>query len=199
MTQILMNEPPLLLLPQLACQIGVYESMVLQQVHYWLNPRFNKHCFEGKLWVYNTLKQWHTQFPFFSEKTLRRTFENLESQNLLIVGYFNKTGWNRTKWYSLNYEVLASFTNSSENPGDNSFAPNEGASAHSGISLLPVPTFMWSAWAHESGQNGPLEMVKVGTSYIDAEITTENTTEKGIQEKPQSDQKGNQENFELVF
>lgn len=39
--QLLINEPPLQVLPTLAKTIGLNEAIVLQQVHYWLNPKFN--------------------------------------------------------------------------------------------------------------------------------------------------------------
>ena len=46
------------------------------------------------------------QFPFWSERTIKRTFGSLEKQNLLHVGNYNKAGFDRTKWYSINYETL---------------------------------------------------------------------------------------------
>lgn len=36
----------------------------------------------------------------------KRTFGSLEKQNLLHVGNYNKAGFDRTKWYSINYETL---------------------------------------------------------------------------------------------
>ncbi|MEJ7260272.1 DnaD domain protein, partial [Staphylococcus epidermidis] len=46
------------------------------------------------------------QFTFWSERTIKRTFGSLEKQNLLHVGNYNKAGFDRTKWYSVNYETL---------------------------------------------------------------------------------------------
>src|SRR5437763_71793 len=83
-SQLLINEPPLQVLPTLARMIGLNEAIVLQQVHYWLNPQFNKNFFKGCYWVRNTYERWQQQFPFRSERTLRRTMKNLEAGGLLV-------------------------------------------------------------------------------------------------------------------
>ena len=62
---LLINEPPLQVLPSLAQKIGLNEAIIVQQVHYWLNPKFNKNYFEGRNWVWNTYEQWQQQFPFW--------------------------------------------------------------------------------------------------------------------------------------
>ncbi len=102
--QLLINEPPLQILPTLAKTIGLNEAIVLQQVHYWLNPQFNKNFFEERYWVYNTFTQWHQQFQFWSKKTIKRTIANLEESGLLIS--FVTRGFKRTKYYTLDYDLL---------------------------------------------------------------------------------------------
>lgn len=37
MSRLLINEQPLLVLPSLACEIGLNEALMLQQIHYWMN------------------------------------------------------------------------------------------------------------------------------------------------------------------
>jgi hypothetical protein len=103
-TPLLIDEPPLQVLPTLAQAIGLNEAIVLQQVHYWLNPRFNKNFFEERYWVRNTYEQWQQQFPFFSERTLRRTIGNLEALGLLVscMGGHLK----QIKFYTVNYSLL---------------------------------------------------------------------------------------------
>lgn len=69
-------------MPTLATIIGLNESIVLQQVHYWLKikEKSQQDYIDGRYWVYNTYKQWQEQFPFFSLRTLRRTFSSLEKK-----------------------------------------------------------------------------------------------------------------------
>ena len=60
---LLISEPPLQVLPSLAKKIGLNEAIVLQQLHYWLDPKRNKNLHENLHWVYNTYEQWQKQFP----------------------------------------------------------------------------------------------------------------------------------------
>lgn len=109
MSKLLINEQPLQVLPTLSKAIGLNESIVLQQVHYWLeNARKgkNKAKFkEGKYWVYNSYPKWKkSNFPFWSVATIKRIFLNLEDQGYLQSAQFS--GNNRQKWYSIDYEKV---------------------------------------------------------------------------------------------
>jgi hypothetical protein len=95
-------------MPTLAKKLGLNESIVIQQVHYWLTS--SKHEHEGKKWIFNTYEEWNKQFPFWSEKTIRRTFGNLVNNGILITGNFNKLSFDRTTWYAINYEKLSEVT-----------------------------------------------------------------------------------------
>lgn len=62
---LLINEPPLQVLPTLALKLGLNEAIILQQIYYWLNLEFNKNQFDGRLWVYNTYEKWQQQLDKF--------------------------------------------------------------------------------------------------------------------------------------
>lgn len=104
MNKLLIDDYPIQVLPKLATEIGLNEAIILQQIHYWLNK--SDYYYDGKKWIYNSYKEWQKQFPFWSNATIRRTISSLEKQNLLFTGNFNKTGFDKTKWYSINYEAL---------------------------------------------------------------------------------------------
>ena len=89
---------------ELAVQLGLYEAFVLQQVHYWLLQ--SKHEIDGRRWVYNTYADWNKQLPFMSLSTVKRAFLKLEKKGILITGCFNKFLIDKTKWYTINYDVL---------------------------------------------------------------------------------------------
>jgi hypothetical protein len=116
---LLFNEPPLVISPTLALEIGLNEAIILQQLHYWLQK--SEHFYEGRRWIYNTYQQWVEQFPFWSEMTIRRTLTGLESKGYIITGNFNKAGFDRTKWYSIDYDLL----NSSKGPVNRRSVQNE--------------------------------------------------------------------------
>lgn len=102
---LLINEPPLQVLPTLAKRIGLNEAIITQQVHYWLLRSKNKK--DGHVWVYKTYVEWQEEFPFWSESTIKRAITSLEKQNVLIsTSKYNKMPMDRTKWYTINYPTL---------------------------------------------------------------------------------------------
>jgi hypothetical protein len=101
---LLIQEPPLQVLPTLAQKIGLNEAIILQQIHYWLNPKHNKNLFENRLWVWNTYEQWQQQFPFWGERTIRRAILNLEECG--ILDSFVTRDFRKIKYYTINYNRL---------------------------------------------------------------------------------------------
>lgn len=104
MSRLLIDDYPIQVLPKLAKEIGLNEAIILQQVHYWLNNSKHKKC--NRYWIYNSYKEWEKQFPFWSNVTIRRTISSLEKQKLLVTGNFNKANFDKTKWYTIDYDVL---------------------------------------------------------------------------------------------
>nr|DAX72393.1 MAG TPA: hypothetical protein [Caudoviricetes sp.] len=102
MSRLLINEPPLQVLPSLAKEIGLNEAIMLQQMHYWLLKSSNE--FKGVKWFYKTLEEWQTEFPFWSVMTIRRTLGSLEKQKIIKIGNFNKKKFDKTKWYTIDYQ-----------------------------------------------------------------------------------------------
>lgn len=109
MSKLLIDEPPLQVLPKLATKIGLNEALILQQIHYWneINKQANNNYKHDYYWTFNSLSQWQEQFPFWSSKTIQRTISNLEKMKLVVTGNFNKLKIDRTKWYRVDYEVLS--------------------------------------------------------------------------------------------
>ncbi|SDF31805.1 hypothetical protein [Sporolituus thermophilus] len=121
--QYLLDEYPLVVLPSLAQKLGINEAIVLQQIHFWLQKNGKQR--DAKKWVYNSLEAWHQQFPFFSMSTLKRTFNSLEKLGILITGHYNKKAYDRTKWYSIDYNKLDTYFASAANPRKCSLAQIE--------------------------------------------------------------------------
>lgn len=107
-SKLLLDEHPLQVMPKLATLIGLNEAIILQQIHYWLciNEKNNNNYINGHYWVYNTYEQWQEQFPFWSVTTIRRIITKLENKNLLIADNYNNAGFDKTKWYTINYVAL---------------------------------------------------------------------------------------------
>jgi len=100
----LINEDPVFFLPSLAVGIGLNESILLQKIHGWLQCTPKEHI--GRNWIYNSYKSWHEQLPFMSETTIKRTIKNLIDKKIILVENFNKNSFDKTLWYSIDYEKL---------------------------------------------------------------------------------------------
>ncbi|HEY6021811.1 MAG TPA: hypothetical protein VIY48_18700 [Candidatus Paceibacterota bacterium] len=112
MSNSLINERPLVLLPSLAVAVGVSKAIVLQQVQYWVtNPKAGVWK-DGFKWVHNTYAEWQENFPFWSEANVRKIINQLEDEGLLISAQIAPNPHDRTKSYTIDYtkleEVVAS-------------------------------------------------------------------------------------------
>jgi hypothetical protein len=145
-TKLLMDEVPLFVLPHLAETIGLKEAIILQQLHYWLLK--SRHFFDGKPWIYNTIDQWHEQFPFLSVNTIRRTLKGMEKAEYIQTGNFNKKRYDKTRWYTINYDRLPKM--------GNGFAKTD-----------------YPKWADGCDQNGHMDVPNLGKPI--PESTIDNT------------------------
>ncbi|MFR0606605.1 DnaD domain protein [Limosilactobacillus mucosae] len=83
----------------------ISEAAVLQQINYWLQKKQNYH--DGHYWVYNSLEEWTKQFTWIkTAKTMKRQFDWLEERGIVITGNYNKLKFDRTKWYTIDYDAL---------------------------------------------------------------------------------------------
>jgi hypothetical protein len=109
----LIDEYPLLVLPTLACALGLNEAIVVQQIHFWLqNPKVGKKI-NGRKWMNNTYDEWkRDNFKFWSIPTIRRAFDALREQGYIDASpEFNANPHDRTLWYTVNYEKVDEVVN----------------------------------------------------------------------------------------
>ena len=102
---LILNDRPLIIIPALALTIGKNESVILQQLHYWMKR--SKNIREDRKWVYFTYDQLREQIPYISKSTIRRSILKLEKSGLITSNNFNKMKMDHTKWYTINYEKLS--------------------------------------------------------------------------------------------
>jgi DnaD/phage-associated family protein len=175
-TKLLLDDEPLVILPSLAASVGLNESIILQQLHYWLER--SNHIYEGHKWVYNTYEEWKEQFPFWSVSTIRRIISKLEEKGLIIVGNFNKSKIDKTKWYRIDYEKMNALSKPKEAPvqSDNSTVQNEQTTDEIDSSSTQNEQSICSTWSDDMlNLNRPIP-----------ENTTEITTDikKEVEEAP---------------
>lgn len=103
--KLLISDEPLQVLPSLAVRAGLNEAIILQQIHYWLNPkRHSGKVIDGTRWIFNSYQQWQEQFPFWTQKVIGDAIRSLEKQGALRSRQdLNAKGSDRSKWYTVNY------------------------------------------------------------------------------------------------
>ncbi|MBD5834742.1 conserved phage C-terminal domain-containing protein [Lactobacillus delbrueckii] len=172
MASLLLNERPLVVLPGLAEALGsVDEAIILQQINYWLQKSTNVH--DGHRWVYNTLDAWMSQFPWIKSKTtLKKHFNRLVKLGLVLKGNYNKAGFDRTAWYSIDHQQLEIFTAEFEAKKAGDAGSSMGQKmAHD---ESEIGSCKGQKLAHAKARNCP-------TNTIDyTETTPENTTDNNM-------------------
>ncbi len=99
---------------EIAQKYGLKEAIILDYLSFWQakNEANNKNFFDGRHWVYNSIKAFCELFPYLSKSQIIRCLNNLEDKNIIISSNYNETGYDRTKWYSVKQEMhLAKMTN----------------------------------------------------------------------------------------
>lgn len=104
MSKLLIDEPPLQVLPSLAVRVGLCEAIIVQQIHYWLQR--TKPLDDGYCWVYNTVKDWQKQFPFWHGNTIFRHLQSLRESGVLIAEQKSTNAFDKTLYYRIDYDKL---------------------------------------------------------------------------------------------
>ncbi|TWU79317.1 hypothetical protein [Lactobacillus johnsonii] len=160
-SRLLINENPLQVLPSLAVALkNINEAVILQQVQYWVNRSENE--YGGRKWVYNTIKQWKDQFPWLTEKAIRNRFDSLIEKGVIITSNFNKSKFDRTKWYTIDYDKLNSLINN-QNNGESPNATHSEESSESKRKKVPNAT----------GSKVQMDSEKSSTSHLEESSTSD--------------------------
>lgn len=105
----LTNETPLFVIPSLAVKIGVNGATILLQLHKKLQEEGQ--YFEDQCWYCQSYEDWHAQLPFMRKSAIKYQFKKFEALGIVhATDRFNKFPVDRTKWYSLDYDMLEAMT-----------------------------------------------------------------------------------------
>jgi hypothetical protein len=107
-SHLLINEPPLQVLPSLAQAIGLNEAIITQQLHYWLENKAvaGEVDENGVKWIYNTYEEWRENFPFWSVPTIKRAFLRLEEIGIVVSEQLKAKKRDMRKYYRIDYDKL---------------------------------------------------------------------------------------------
>jgi len=89
----------------LAEEVGIGESMVVCQLHYWSSKPKIGMVVDGVKYIKNSYEQWIAEenFPCFSLSTIKRIFKKLINMGIVLVNKFKKSSWDHTNYFALNY------------------------------------------------------------------------------------------------
>lgn len=180
MANLLLNERPLVVLPSLAEALGsVDKAIILQQLNYWVKKSKNYH--DGRPWVYNSMDSWAKQFPWIKSKTtIKKHFKDLKKLGLVLTGNFNQYSFDRTTWYTIDYEAFEKFS-------DDFFAKKDAEKQEDAVRSIgqemdeEEPKNGLHKGQKMTNDNGQ----KLAQQYHRLpETTTETTTENNVSGKP---------------
>jgi len=114
---------------KIAEKYGLDEAIMLNYFVFWINKNIaNKtNFYDDNYWTYCSTKAFTEIFSFWSEKQIRRILKSLEDQGIIITGNYNKSKYDRTKWYAINPIFFKELEINLEKKGDkrvNSILPN---------------------------------------------------------------------------
>jgi hypothetical protein len=134
MSDLLLNEPPLIVFPSLVRRLGLVEAALVQQLHYWSQRATRTH--DGFVWVYKTYQDWSDEIGV-SAKAARGALDRLRRDGL-VVAIQNPTDLrDRTLWWRVDHDVLESGAPS--DPGGGQTDPGGAPAAPAGSSNARAP------------------------------------------------------------
>lgn len=88
--------------PEVAADVGIEAAILYQNIQYWCekNRANNKNLYDGYYWTFNSVAAFEQMFPYLSYKQIRGALTILEEKGYILSGNFNKSAYDRTKWYA---------------------------------------------------------------------------------------------------
>ena len=83
--------------------VGGTAAVVFENIVYWIrnNELNERNFYDGRYWTYNSCKVLAEHFTCYSEKQIFNAITKLVEANLVIVGNYNQTQADRTRWYAI--------------------------------------------------------------------------------------------------
>lgn len=129
-----------------AVEHSIPEAVVMHNFRFWLreNKAHNRNVKDGRVWTFTTAEALSEVLPELSVHQIRHILKKLSEKGILIKGNYNKVGYDRTLWYSLDEEEFETDVASGdeESPKLNSEnTENDLADLRNGIgrNATPIP------------------------------------------------------------
>lgn len=82
---------------------GIESAILIQgiQIGLQLNKSKPTHIKHGKVWMYNSVREWHEIYTFMSESTIKRCLRKLHQEKVIEVMQLDSNPMNKTNWYTM--------------------------------------------------------------------------------------------------
>lgn len=137
-----------------ATKYGVTEAILLEGLSFWCraNEANGRNIHGGLAYTYNSIKALHELYPYLSEKKIRGALMNLEKEGLIVTGCFNKTPYDRTKWYAVTEKGFSESGASILRKGQINFHESENENTKNGGPIPVVSTVQSPPVSHSEGE-----------------------------------------------
>jgi hypothetical protein len=90
--------------PEVAKDVGTDAAIILSNIEFWqaTNQANKRNFHDDRYWTYNSTKAFTELFSYLSDRKIRTCLDKLEAKNYITAGNYNKSKYDRTKWYSAN-------------------------------------------------------------------------------------------------
>jgi len=126
-----------------AVKHGLEKAIILTNIRFWLtkNKANNKNAKEGFYWTYNSSTAFAELFPYMKPRSIRKWLNDLEDEGVLKSGAFNKSAYDRTKWYTIPSEFHVTVNASASDANGAECNANQSESDANGcaFSCQPIP------------------------------------------------------------
>ena len=97
--------------PNIAAKVGINAAIIYQNLIFWTqkNMANGRHIHDGHVWTYNSVKAWADMFPYLSGNQVRRALAKLIETGMIAEGNYNKSAYDRTKWYGVSTQIHLCF------------------------------------------------------------------------------------------
>jgi len=88
---------------EIAEKYGVNCAIIYKNLEFWClkNKANNKNFYDNNFWTYNSVEAWKKLFPYLGESQIKTALKKLEEAGLIATGNYNKSPYDRTKWFSI--------------------------------------------------------------------------------------------------
>lgn len=93
---------------ELAKKYGVDGAIMLGHFEFWIyqNKKNHKNFYDGRTWTYDSVDSFSKIWPFWKSHHIYREIKKLVIEHkILIEGNYNRTAFDRTKWYAFKDEI----------------------------------------------------------------------------------------------